>query len=96
MNKSEKIEKFIENNSLDFSGTGSDLNGNCVILAGYACYIGVNNTREFEDILDIFDLRGDIIDSDAWDKLKDVFNYAHDNNYGEWWTKESAKTMYKF
>ena len=33
-----KIQKFIKDNGLDFSGSGSDLNGACVILAGYALY----------------------------------------------------------
>ena len=29
------VKEFIKNNGLDFSGSGSDLNGNCVILGIY-------------------------------------------------------------
>jgi hypothetical protein len=84
------IQNFIVNNSLDFSGRGSGLNGNCVILAGYACYLGVDSIEELIEGV----LRE--IDEESERELIKVFNYAKKNNYGEYWLTEDAKKTYVF
>ena len=38
-----KIEKFIVDNDLDFESTDSGLNANCVVLAGYALHLGIDD-----------------------------------------------------
>lgn len=35
----EKVEKFISDNGLDFDDTGSALNSNCTVLAGFICFL---------------------------------------------------------
>jgi hypothetical protein len=85
-----KIQDFITNNNIDLSGEGSDLNGNCVILCGYLLHIGVD-IEEFlaEDGFDGFD-------GDVDHELRRVYEFANDNNYGDWWTTKDAKLTYKF
>lgn len=91
MNELNKIEQFIKDNNLDFVGSGSDLNANCVVLAGYACYLG------FSNIVDIFNSFINYkITSEAKDELDRVFEYAVNNNYKSYWTTEEAKKKYKF
>lgn len=87
--KVNKIEKFIKDNKLDFTGSGSDLNGNCVILAGYACYLGLSEEDLLASILPL-----DILDRGM--ELVRVFNYAYKNNYGEYWKTSDAKKTYAF
>ena len=85
-----QIKDFIANNKLDFSGEGSDLNGNCVILCGYLLHIE-------EDIEDFLAAEGfDDFHSDVDLELRRVMNYAADNDYGDWWKSKEAKKMYKF
>ena len=86
-----KIQKFIEENGLDFSGSGSDLNSNCVTLSGYALHRGLS----FEDlkILMTPEQRSNL---DAITELERVFNFAESHNYGEWWKSDEAKAEYKF
>jgi len=87
--KVNKIEKFIKDNKLDFSGSGSDLNGNCVILAGYACYLGLNHS-EFIDLLPSTLL------SAAYLELERLLEYAYNHDYGKWWNTPDAKKTYMF
>lgn len=84
-----KIEQFIKDNDLDFSGYESDLNGNCVVLAGYALYIGI---EDYNILLSKFN-KTKISDNT---ELERVFSYAYNNNYGDWWNTEEAKKKYKF
>ena len=85
-----KIEQFIVDNDLDFESTDSGLNANCVVLAGYALHIGL---EDFED-----ELLPELVhvSVDALEELERVFNYASANNYGAWWDTKHAKKMYKF
>ncbi len=78
------IEKFIKDNNLDFSETGSGLNSACTILSGYALYIGAEEAGAIKKVL-----------PEASHKEFDrVFEYANYNNYGDYWTSEEAKKMY--
>lgn len=84
-----KIEQFIKDNDLDFSGSGSDLNGNCVVLAGYALYLEIYNYNDLLDKLNKTEIYDDT-------ELERVFNYTYNENYGDWWHTEEAKKKYKF
>ena len=86
----EQINKFIEHNELDFSGDGSSLNGNCVILAGYLCYLGLEDNDFIKEQL--------IIDfsNEAEDEFERVLIVAKRKSYGDWWKKPEAKEKYKF
>ena len=85
-----KIEKFIVDNDLDFESTDSGLNANCVVLAGYALHLGID---DFETEL-LPEVEG--LNNDALLELERVFNYARVNNYGAWWGFPIAKRMYTF
>lgn len=85
-----KIEKFIVDNDLDFESTDSGLNANCVVLAGYALHLGID---DFETEL-LPEVEG--LNNDALLELERVFNYARVNNYGAWWESPMAKRMYTF
>lgn len=84
-----KIQKFIEENELDFSGSGSDLNGNCVSLAGYALHLDLT----FEELKE--EMTEEQLENCS-DELDRVFEFAEDHNYGEWWKTDDAKEKYKF
>ena len=95
MEKLEIVKKFIEDNDLDFSGSGSELNGNCVILAGFICYV-ITREPEFTstDGWEIIDeLKSN---TEVYNELLRVFDYAYENSYENFWTTEEAKEQYKF
>lgn len=84
------VKEFIKNNGLDFSGSGSDLNGNCVTLAGFICYI-------IDDKDTGYDIIGGLkLSTDAEIELYRVFEYAWMNDYEEFWKTPKAKELYKF
>ncbi len=89
--KTNLIEKFIKLNGLDFSGSGSTLNGNCVILAGYACYLDLS----FLVLSDLI-AESKSYSPDFWVELEKVFDYAEKANYGAWWKTPEAIATYKF
>ena len=86
-----KIEQFIKDNNLDFSGEGSSLNSNCVIIAGYACHLDIGYYPDLERIFTNTELS-----SEAKIELERVFDYAWENDYGDFWETDEAKGMYKF
>ena len=83
------IEKFIRDNKLDFTGSGSGLNGNCVILAGYACYLGLSYTS-------LNDLLPSGYPTSAYLELEKLLQYAYDHDYGAFWITPEAKLTYVF
>ena len=91
-----KVKKFIEDNKLDFSGKGSELNGNCTTLAGFICYVldeepDFNTHNDGENIIDELNL-----DLDADKELRRVFDYAYTNCYEKFWKTPAAKKEYIF
>jgi hypothetical protein len=84
------IEKFIEDNDLNFEGVGSDLNGNCLTLAGFICYIVVGYS-EGKAIIDSLKLP-----VRAERELLRIFDYAYNNNYRAFWDTPQAKELYTF
>jgi hypothetical protein len=91
--KINKIEKFINDNKLDFSGSGSDLNGNCVILAGYACYLELNETDFFELFYTTLTPSYNV---EVENELKRLLKYAYNKNYDQYWYTSEAKGTYIF
>ena len=84
-----KIQKFIKANGLDFTGSGSELNGNCVSLAGYALHLDLTYAE-------LVKLMTKIQVEHVNYELERVFDYAYDHNYGAWWSTDDAKDQYKF
>ena len=75
----ELIADFIENNNLDFSGSGSSLNGNCCILGGYANYLEI----EVDELCNTMKELG--YDSEVIEELDTVATYAESKSYGIAW-----------
>jgi hypothetical protein len=94
MTNLEIVKKFIEDNKLDFKGTSSELNGNCVILAGFICYIlDVNEKTGSEGDELIAKL---FLSEETRDELQRVFNFAWANSYEDFWKIPAAKEQYVF
>lgn len=83
------IKKFIEDNGLDFTGSGSELNGNCVILAGFALYKGLDADKFNEEINEYIPLTAEVED-----ELNRAFDFAIKKNYGKAWETEAYKKKY--
>lgn len=91
-----RIQQFIKDNNIDLTGTGSDLNGQCVIVAGFALYDS-NDVANFSKLVDDIE-ENEIfkLSIEAETELKRVYDYAYSNNYFEFWNTEDAKNQYKF
>lgn len=81
MDKIEKIETFIEQNNIDFTGSGSDLNGSYVVVIGYGLYLGLSEDELCEVI-------PDAVDQDDFER---IFKCAELNDYGDWWEDEDNR-----
>ena len=91
-----KIQQFIKDNSLDFSGYGSDLNANCVVLAGYALHLN-GDVNDFDKLLEDIEENGvHDLTSEASSELERVYDFAYYNNYEDYWKTPEAKHRYKF
>lgn len=91
-----KIQQFIKDNNIDLTGSGSSLNGECVILAGYALYLN-EDKYDFDKLLE--DVQEDgLLDltSEAIDELERVYSFAYKSDYDSFWKTEKAKTQYIF
>ena len=88
-----QIKDFIENNNLDFSGSGSELNSVCTTISGYALHIGIDNVDTLIDIVNSHFPYGTFVEQK---ELERVFKFAKNANYGDWWSNAAAKKMYKF
>lgn len=92
----EIIEKFIKENKLTFTGTGSALNSDCTILSGFADFKGVTNGLvlcEYVEKARPGTMKGRV---DAKKELLRVFEFAYKYNYGNYWKGVEAEKMYKF
>ena len=86
-----KIQEFIKNNSLDFSGSGSELNSNCTIISGYALFIGIS----YLELVTMMEEDTEELSIDVKHELSRVFDFAKRNNYGQWWNKPENAERYK-
>lgn len=84
MTKIKKLEKFIKNNKLEF--VEGRRNNDITILSGFACYIDATE-EELKKAIKIPSLDKEI---------ERVFDYAKENDYGDWWTEDAARIEYKF
>lgn len=93
LSKEEKLRKFIIDNKLDFSQEGSALNSVCCTISGFALFIGVTSYHEIEEVIDKLDEN-----ASGWyeEELDRVFDFAQNNNYGNWWYTPYAKEQYIF
>ena len=96
MTQVEIVKKFIEDNKLDFSGRGSELNGNCTTLAGFICCVLDKDPDNYlsshgYEIISELD-----ISTDAAIELERVFDYAYNNYYEKFWKTPAAKKEYIF
>lgn len=89
-----KIQQFIVDNKIDLSGTGSELNGNCVILAGFLCYLLVKEDKVELDGLNLIQFLE--LSPEAETELERVFKYAWTAGYEDFWETEDAKEEYIF
>ena len=90
----EKVEKFIKDNELEFSGESSELNGNCTILGGFICHVVFTDGSVSvvgENIIDELPLS--IV---AKSELQRVYEFAWVSNYENFWETEEAKEQYVF
>ena len=92
----EQVNKFIKENDLDFSGEGSELNGNCTILAGFICYLAYRNILSFSDSINIINSSLLKFSKETIEELERVFTYAWRNNYEHFWETKEATIQYKF
>lgn len=90
----EKIEKFIVDNELEFNDSDSGLNGNCVVLAGFLCYLLVEKERGEPEGINIIQSLG--LSSEAETELERVFDFAWNTGYEDFWKTEDAKETYVF
>jgi hypothetical protein len=88
----EILKTFIRDNELTFSDTGSGLNSECCIIAGFADHIGVENYGPIISAINSECLEA----SDYQAELERVVEYAWENNYGNFWNTPEAKKQYKF
>jgi len=91
-----KIQKFIKDNDLSLEGYGSDLNSTCCIIAGYALYASGDDNNYIKLLEDIEENGVYALTASVSDELERVYDYAYQNNYFEWWTKEEARKTYIF
>lgn len=91
----EIVERFIKDNGINLDGSGSGLNGNCVILAGFICHVldkyDDPTTTDVNYIVDNLTLS-----DDARKELKKVFSYAYVNSYEKFWEDDSIKEEFTF
>lgn len=86
MYKIEILKKFIQDNKLEFKP--GNRNTPLVALCGFAIYKGFDNQTCIDSI--------ENIDEETEVELLRVYDYAHKNNYGEFWKSKQAKKEYIF
>jgi hypothetical protein len=77
MSKKEHLLKFIEDKELTFTFTGSDLNGECVELVGYADYLDYKDQELLDDLEELK------LSFEATKEIERVFRYAKTHKYGK-------------
>jgi len=90
------LEKFIRDNDLLFSSTGSELNSDCTIISGFALY----QNKDKDDILAAIKAAngGTAPNYTVKEELNRVFKFAKTYHYGAWWhsNEEEARLMYEY
>jgi hypothetical protein len=86
------IKTFLKENNINFKGDGSGLNSDCVVLSGFALY------KDIQDVSELYSAVEELPDfnKDYQSELNRVFEYAQDNNYGDYWNHAEAAASYKY
>lgn len=87
-----EIKTFLKENNINFKGSGSSLNSDCVVLSGFALH------SDIDDVTELYPFVEELPDynTDYQTELNRVFDYAKDNNYGAYWSCAEAEASYKF
>lgn len=91
-----KIQKFIQDNNLNLTDSGSGLNSTCCAIAGYALYANGDNNNYPQLLNDIQEDGLYILDYNVSNELERVYDYAYQNNYAMWWETLEAQNKYIF
>ena len=96
MTNLKKIENFIRDNKLSFDEEGtSSLNSDCVIISGFADFLGEGSVDNIKKALQKV-RKGKELSTNLCIELERVFDFAYTYDYGSWWKKPEAKDLYKF
>jgi hypothetical protein len=89
-----RLKKFLKDNNITFSGTGSALNSDCVVFAGFSLFV-TNAEYSLEEMYPFIEsIPGH--NKDYQSEFNRVYDFAFYNNYQDWWDKEEAKKKFKF
>ena len=90
------IQKFIKDNNIDISGSGSGLNSSYVILAGFSLYL-YDDTDNVDKVLEDIQENGLYnLSIKQESEFIEVFDYAYVNNYCLFWVSPEAQIKYIF
>jgi len=90
------IQKFIKDNNIDLTDSGSGFNASCAVLAGFALYLN-DDTDDVHRVLDDIEENGLYnLNGEQEDEFTRVFNHAYINNYRDFWTEPDAQSKYIF
>lgn len=90
------IQKFIKDNNIDLTDSGSGFNASCVILAGFGLYLNDDTNNPDQVLADIQENNVYGLNLAQEEEFKKVFDFAYRTNYFRFWEKEDAHTMYIF
>lgn len=87
------LKTFIKNNNLSFEK--GERNSNSVVLSGFALHNG-NTLEDCKNAIPFEYVNTDKKKEKVFKELERVYQFASSRNYGNWWSKDEAKKMYKF
>jgi hypothetical protein len=82
------LKEFIKENKLTF--TVGERNTNVTILCGYALHIEAT----VEDCKNAIEEK--YVSTELFQEIERVYEYANNNNYGDFWITETAQKQYTF
>lgn len=88
------INTFIRENGLTFKP--GRRNSDCVVICGFALYLEYNlgYIGYSEEILKEILSRKFKADSQLEQEFKNVYSYAHDNSYNNWWNNPKNTVIF--
>jgi hypothetical protein len=95
MTEQQKLVKFMNDNEINFEVlVGSELNGPCTVISGYADYIDATKHDVKAAIKEKTGVKR--LNTALIGELNKVYAFASTYNYGRWWHSEEASRIYKF
>ena len=90
-----KLIDFIKNNDLSFKE--GRRNSDITVICGYALHLDEYHDWERDIKEAIIEVHGEGIWSDFMEEeVYRVFDFAYNNNYGDWWSSDEAKEKYVY